>query len=373
MPTPLPVLRPFQQDALRALARDPSHVLCVSPTGSGKSLIFERMAARPGMRTLLVTPLLALARQQVSGLRGLGIEARLGAGPRPEDAPERNGVWILSPERLASERNCRILEAWRPGFLVVDECHCIWEWGERFRPAFRMIPELLRDGQCGIRRSLWLTATLPPDARLWLRSVLPQGLVELGGFELPAGIDLSFHHIPWSDRDHALAAVARRLEGPGIVFVFSRSQAEGVARLLRSQGHRAVAYHAGMSLEEKRAIEVSCSQPEGPRILVGTSALGLGLNLEHLRWVLLRQAPLSLLSLAQSIGRVARGKGGPWRAIVLWSEDDFQLMDGVSSRELSSLAALLGSRECRRVALSRCFGAIASRCGSCDHCNSCQY
>ena len=378
--TPMPVLRPFQMEALQALTRRRSHVLCVSATGSGKSLIYERFAARLGVRTLLITPLLALARQQCASLRTQGILTHLGAGANSEPAPEGSGVWILSPENLLAPSTQRKIARWQPNFLVVDECHCIWEWGSQFRPAFREIPMLLK--LPSLNRSLWLTATIPLEARLELReSVFPIKLQELGDFELPEKIELSIHRIPWPERDQAVLAVTSQLDGPGIIFVFSRGQAEGVARLLRAAGHKAAAYHAGISLEEKRALEATFACASGPRILVGTSALGLGLDLKDLRWVLLRQAPLSALALAQSIGRVARGPAGSGRAIVFWSEGDFQLLAGIagatleSKKNLQALHELLQARECRRVSLSRYFKAPGQRlvpCGRCDHCNSCQ-
>src|SRR5262249_24821920 len=156
-------LRPFQQAALEALVH-PGHVLCVAPTGSGKSLIYERAAQKPGRRTLLITPLVALARQQHERLSARAT-ATLGAGSGSQGPPPgaESGIWLASPESLQSPRSLPALRRWRPDFLVVDECHCLWEWGESFRPAFRAIPGLLRE--LAIDSSLWLTATLPPEAR----------------------------------------------------------------------------------------------------------------------------------------------------------------------------------------------------------------
>jgi ATP-dependent DNA helicase RecQ len=325
-------LRPFQRDALGAL-RAPGHVICVSPTGSGKSLIYERAAAEPGRRTLLVSPLVALARQQCDRLREAGVPTWLGAGGARE-RPDGPGTWIISPEMLRAGGNLRYLAAWKPDLLVSDECHCLWDWGADFRPDFAKVPELVHE--LGIPRSLWLTATLPPPARFELRSRLPAPVRELGEFRLPSGVELEVRRLDWSRRPEFLIDSADRwgARDPGIVFAATRESTERLARLLRSAGHRGLAYHAGLSSEEKRIIEAllrsyAPSPDQRPPIVVATSAFGMGMDIAGLRWVVLWQAPPSVLALAQAIGRVGRSAEARSQAVVLWDPVDLRLLPGV--------------------------------------------
>src|SRR5690349_16700484 len=124
-------LRPFQKRALEALGGPfcDSHVLCIAPTGSGKSLIYEKAASHPTRRTLLITPLVALARQQHQKLLKLGIPVHLGSGGQSQGPPfGKSGAWIISPEILSFPSKHQALQNWKPNLLVVDECHCLWEW-----------------------------------------------------------------------------------------------------------------------------------------------------------------------------------------------------------------------------------------------------
>jgi ATP-dependent DNA helicase RecQ len=364
-------LRPFQIQALDALADTPSHLLCVAPTGSGKSLIYERMAARPGMRTLLVTPLIALARQQLERFQssGIAVTSATGRMSSPGDPPERSGAWIVSPESLLSRARQRRLERWSPDFLVVDECHCLWEWGNHFRPAFDLLPDLLRS--YGIPRSLWLTATLPGPARKSLRRAFRErdlSLREMGTFSVPAELTLVARRVPWPSRASALIAQVGewRKIGSGIVFAQSREACERVARLLGAADFPALVYHAGLSREERRNIEAAVrDQAPGSEIVVATSAFGMGMDHAHLRWVLLWQAPPSLLALAQSIGRAGRAPGRPAYATVFWDQEDFRLIDWMAQgseqrkSDLRAVAGFLRGEECRREALERYFNGDA--------------
>lgn len=354
---PLYSLKPFQKKALDALESS-GHVICVAPTGSGKSLIFERFATRPGVRMLLVTPLVALARQQADRLRESGVEVCLGAGNAMKPSGQSQ-AWIISPEMMTYSTYRQAFREWSPNFLVVDECHCLWEWGQDFRPAFREMPGLIGDPENPIQRSLWLTATLPPEARQNLRELLPQPLTEIGEFDLPESLDLNTVRVPWINRALALATWIKSRPEPGIVFVMTRDSTERVARVIRSLGRPVVTYHAGMSREERRAIEAQVTSGANT-VVVATSAFGMGMNFTHLEWVLLWQTPPSLLSLAQAVGRVARG-AGRGRAVVLWDEDDFRLLEwtvGASDtrrRELKNTLSYLKSSGCKRSELKEYF------------------
>jgi ATP-dependent DNA helicase RecQ len=307
----------------------------VAPTGSGKSLIFERAAKKPDTRVLLISPLIALARQHAVNLQkqNLNVYLRSGGGlPGFEKSPPRHGnhpgVLIASPESFENHNSISLLKEWNPTLIAVDECHCLWEWGEDFRPAFLKIPHILHELQ--INRSLWLTATLPYEARQELISSLAKPetntpIIEIGEFSLPESLSINIEQVSWHARIEALLGHVKKSQPTGLIFVSTRSAAERISRLLGAAGYRAIAYHAGLGQEERRAIETGIPSSRFD-VVVATSAFGMGMHFPELRWVLLWQAPGSLLSLAQTIGRVGRA-GVQAQATVFWDNEDFHCLE----------------------------------------------
>lgn len=366
-------LRPFQLNALQALRSD-QHVVCVAPTGSGKSLIYERAILSDKRRVLLITPLIALARQQQRRLEKAGVRVRNG---QKSDWPQTSGQyesWILSPEKLTHNSIQNDLRHWRPDLLVVDECHCIWEWGENFRPHFRKIPDLIKNLK--LKRSLWLTATLPFSYRHELRSFLAPPLIELGEFSLPSTLRLEIHCVEWPRRLEALMSWITAQTGDGIVFCNTREATERISRLLQSVGLKSLAYHAGLSIEERLNTE-QLIRNQNIQIVVATSAFGMGMDYPHLRWAALWQAPTSILALTQAIGRVGRSSEAPARAAVFWHSDDFKMLEwtlGSSARRRSELLAMLDFfqlKECRLKGLRQYFDRSIPKnnCEKCDICS----
>ncbi|MEO5970010.1 MAG: DEAD/DEAH box helicase [Bdellovibrionia bacterium] len=371
-------LRPFQKAALEAIHPNPSHpshLLCIAPTGAGKSLIYERLAAAGNRRTLLVTPLVALARQQFQTLQGRGIQTTLGVRGSSQGPPQsKSGAWIVSPESLTFPSKERALLLWKPNLLIVDECHCLWEWGEKFRPAFTILPDLLTKHE--IAQSLWLTATLPFEARLSLRQKLPTPLLEMGGFELPRHLQLKIHRISLQDRASYVFEWLKQRNGPGIVFVSTREATIRIGRLMSALGRNVVIYHGGMSTEERKNIENLVAQGI-PDTVVATSAFGMGMNYQHLKFVILWQAPTSLLSLVQTIGRVGRNPASDNHALVLWEPEDFRLLEWTVNHskkrqdDLTKLFDFLATPLCRSAFLKTYFDRTpltASSCSLCDNC-----
>jgi ATP-dependent DNA helicase RecQ len=368
------MLRPFQAQALEALAGPgPRHVICVAPTGAGKSLIYERVAAEPGRRTLLITPLIALARQQEARLQAQGVRTFRHA----REAGRGAGTWITSPEALLLPAGQRALRDWRPDFWVIDECHCLWEWGEGFRPAFSRVASLLILHRP--RRSLWLTATLSPVSREKLVTGLRElghEPAQLGEFGLPPRLRLEARRIAPAARLEALVAAVASARGAGLVFANTRETCERLARVLSNSRRSVAYYHAGLSREERVAIESRLRAGELDCV-VATSAFGMGIDVARLRWVAMWQPPPSLLALAQAVGRAGRDAEVEARALVLWDDADFAALERRAdeapgrAHDLRELREFLLSTDCRARELARRFRAsINDRCGKCDRCRA---
>lgn len=370
-------LKPFQKEAIQALSDSarPAHVICVAPTGSGKSLIYEEISRLSGTRTVLITPLVALARQQEAKLLSVGVEVFFGAGPQAPLRKKKSGVWIISPESLKFAFRHRELKTFQPNFLTVDECHCLWDWGDGFRPAFQLVPDLLRSYP--IQRSLWLTATLPSEARDRLRRDLPDPVIEIGQFSLPSTLFLDVRNVSWIDRTEAMIRFVQKQRECGIIFVNTRDSTARLARIFEAVGITHLIYHAGISAEERRASESLIALGK-VKVVIATSAFGMGMDHPHLSWVVLWQAPPSLLSLTQTIGRVGRGKKG--HALLFWDRDDFRMLEwttkGLARRkaELLSTLRFLSSPGCRELNLRKYFDPKLAddsyRCGRCDYCEA---
>jgi len=343
------LLRDFQQRAIEALFHH-RHLVLVSPTGSGKSLVFQKFIElnRKTARVLLISPLNALARQQAQRLEALGIRVWTSVGPaedRSRTVPDGPGVWVLNPEKLAKQAWPH-LNSFRPDLLIVDEAHCIWEWGEAFRPEFKRILELIEKFE--IRRSLWCTATLPPSAREQITRYLPSSHVLMGEFKLPEQLEIKRIRTPLHRRFEFLSRLlTEHARESGIIFVATRTSAENLSRWLNRQGQRSLVYHAGMSSEERRAIEQRLDEHREvtePVRVVATSAFGMGMDYPFLKFCILFEPAFNLLSLAQSLGRVGRSSEAA-TAYVLWHEDDFKKLDWLTQKKPERIKELSRVRD----------------------------
>lgn len=353
-------LKPFQKEALQSLRTLP-HTLLIAPTGSGKSLVFQRYIQEQCPRAVLISPLNALARQHEIAFLRMGIPVSQGVGAGGEGPPDGRGVWILNPEKIARKFSTRLRE-WRPELLIVDEAHCVFEWGERFRPDFARVPGWVEEFR--IPKSFWCTATLPAEEIRRLEEFFHGGLRVLGRFALPEELDLRIEHTrPFERMDRLWSFLDRERGRSGMIFVNTRHASERVRAWLRAWGFESIFYHAGMGLEERLGLERALRNRDasGQSIwIVATSAFGMGMDYPFLSRCVLFEPSFSLLALAQAIGRVGRA-GGSAQALVLWHEDDFPRHSWLSVHSEKSRLAYeevgrwCQGRECPRRSLERYF------------------
>jgi ATP-dependent DNA helicase RecQ len=333
-------LRPFQTSALRAL--DTSiHLALTAPTGSGKGVILEELARNAPERILLITPLIALGRQQSRRFSRENIPhhtsvalGRIDPGPRPGDR-----VWILGPESAVAHRRTEQIRKWNPTLVVIDEAHCLEEWGEAFRPAYESLIAWIRGS--GWKRTLWMSATFPRTLLDRLRHEIPGTWKVQGSFALPENLATGIRRTGFSERVEEVRSALLGRENAGILFTGTRRSAENYARLFEKERITLLPYHAGMSDEERRAIEGALEREKesgrSPSISA-TNAFGMGMDFPQLRWALLSQAPFSLLSLVQAFGRVGRA-GTAGLAEIIWCEEDFRIAGYLVASSKNRVAA----------------------------------
>lgn len=321
-------LRPGQAAVIgRVLAGRPT--LAVMPTGAGKSLCYQLPALLLEGRTVVVSPLIALMKDQCESLRALGISAvQVNSGTDGEEAraAERavaDGsarIVMTTPERLAEPAFLESLTAHPVGLLVVDEAHCISHWGHDFRPAFLEIgPALARLGRPTV---LALTATATDDIAADIRAQLgipPDGLVDTGSYR--ANLDLRVLPVGReADKLAQAVKLVRATQGSGIVYAATIKAAQAVHEALQAAGESAGLYHGKLPAAERSAAQEAFMAGER-RVMVATNAFGLGIDKADIRFVVHYQLPATLEAYYQEAGRAGRD-GGPARCTLLFLRGD---------------------------------------------------
>jgi ATP-dependent DNA helicase RecQ len=378
--------RPGQEEIVAEVAAG-RNVLAIMPTGGGKSLCYQLPALmRPGL-TLVVSPLIALMRDQVRALRAAGVEAAaLTSGNTEAETEEvfaaidegRLKLLYIAPERLASAATLNLLRRARTTAIAVDEAHCVSQWGHDFRPDYLRIGELRR--VLGVPLAAF-TATADEETRAEIVARLFDGQAPatfLRGFDRP-NIHLAFA-VKDGPREQILSFAAARRGQSGIVYCGTRAKTETLAQALSDAGHPAVAYHAGLEADQRRDVELRFQQEDG-LIVVATVAFGMGIDKPDIRWVAHADLPKSIEGYYQEIGRAGRD-GAAAETLTLYGPDDIrfrrtQIDEGLAPPErkaadharLNALLGLAEAQACRRQVLLGFFGEAAEPCGNCDLCD----
>ena len=378
--------RPLQEQIVsEALAgRD---VLALMPTGGGKSLCYQLPAlVRPGL-TVVVSPLIALMKDQVDFLRQRRIAAAvLNSTVSPQgmqavlDALQRGAIRLLyvAPERLMQPSFLAKLAAWNVSMFAIDEAHCISDWGHDFRPEYRQLRELrLRFPGVPIM-ALTATATDRVRADIIAQLGLRDPGVYVASFNRP---NLTYLIEPKkAPYERLLAFLAGHRGQSGIVYCHTRRQTETLAEKLRASGYKALPYHAGLE-QPLRARHQDAFLSDQAQIVCATIAFGMGVNKPNIRFVVHYDLPKNIESYYQETGRAGRD-GDPADCLLLFGKADVinherRADEKESAREqavaraaLDALVKFAESRRCRRTELLAYFGERyeAAKCDACDNC-----
>ena len=362
------------------------NLLAVMPTGSGKSLCFQVPALVKGGLTVVVSPLVALMQDQVAALKLLGVAAETinSALSREENvaawqraAAGEVRLLYLAPERLMSERMIAALSRLDIRMIAVDEAHCISQWGPAFRPEYEALSRL-RTLFPGVPLGAF-TATADEATRqdILARLLGPQAEVYVAGFDRP-NIRLAVN--PKRNSSRQLIDFLEDHQGEsGIVYALSRKSTEQWAEFLVGKGHRALAYHAGLTAGQRDDAQQAFMAEKGV-IVCATIAFGMGIDKPDVRFVFHADLPGSLDAYYQEIGRAGRD-GLPAVAQMVYGLQDIRMRrmfineedagEERKRREHKRLDALISYCEapaCRRQTLLGYFGEDSAPCGNCDGC-----
>ncbi len=305
--------REGQRDVIQAILQG-KDVVVVMPTGSGKSLCYQLPALMSVGATLVVSPLIALMKDQVDALQARGLPATFINSSIPE-VEQRNRIDALrrgefklvyvAPERFRSGRFVGALQSVRVSLFAIDEAHCISTWGHDFRPDYLRLKNVITS--LGKVQTLALTATATPYVRADIIQQLGLNKPEtfVSGFDRPnLSIDVTHTERVREKLDH-IRRIANKLEGSGIVYASTRKAVEEVSRELRDRNLSVAAYHAGMkdSLRIKAQEDFMTGRKQ---IIVATNAFGMGIDKPDIRFVVHYQMPGSIEAYYQEIGRAGR-------------------------------------------------------------------
>lgn len=377
-----------QQEAVISHVMAGEDALVLMPTGGGKSLCYQIPALCRGGMGVVVSPLIALMRDQVEALRQLGVRAAAlnSALDEPEARAVIDGIragsidiLYVSPERLLMPGTLGLLQSVELSVLAIDEAHCVSQWGHDFRPEYLQLAELAERFSNVPRMALTATADGPTQNEIVARLRLERGRIFKTGFDRP---NICYSVTP---RVEGRAQLWQFIRGhhhgeAGIVYCLSRSRVESIAEFLAGKGLTALPYHAGLSAEIRATHQDRFLKEDGV-IMVATIAFGMGIDKPDVRFVVHLDLPKSIEAYYQETGRAGRD-GLPASALLLHGAEDSaklrrMIEEGngdeqrkqVERRKLEALTGFCASAGCRRQALLGYFGEQRpGPCGNCDNC-----
>ena len=359
------------------------------PTGGGKSLCYQLPALIMDGVAIVISPLIALMKNQVDAMRTFSTESGIAhflnsslnksaiMQVRQDVLEGRTKLLYFAPESLTKEDNIAFLRKIKVSFYAIDEAHCISEWGHDFRPEYRRIRPIIND--IGNAPLIALTATATPKVQMDIQKNLgmTDATVFRSSFNRP---NLYYELRPKHNVDHDIIRFIKQHDGKsGIIYCLSRKKVEELAELLMANGIKALAYHAGMDAQT-RADNQDAFLHERVDVIVATIAFGMGIDKPDVRYVIHYDIPKSLEGYYQETGRAGRD-GGEGHCLTFYSYKDIQklekFMQGkpVAEQEIGKLLLLetvsyAESSMCRRRSLLHYFGEeyTEANCGSCDNC-----
>jgi len=375
---------PLQAEAVRAVL-DGRDSVVVLPTGGGKSLCYQVPAVHLHRLAVVVSPLIALMKDQVDALRQAGVAAAyLNSSQRRDERAAvehdllraRVNLLYVAPERLAAPGFAEALRRVDPAFFAVDEAHCISQWGHDFRPEYRQLRVLRETFPQRAIHAYTATATPQVRADIVAELRLRDPALLVGPVDRP---NLVYRVQPRVDRLRQVLAVIDRHRGQaGIVYCIRRAEVDELSRALVRRGLRAVPYHAGLADAERRANQ-DAFVAERADVVVATVAFGMGIDRSNVRYVLHAGMPKSIEHYQQEAGRAGRD-GLEAECVLLWSGADYGLWRSVlesepatppeAVRKLGQILGFCQDAVCRHRALVGYFGQAYAPpgCGACDVC-----
>jgi len=379
--------RPLQREIIEADLAD-RDTFALLPTGGGKSLCFQLPAImRSTGLTIVVSPLIALMKDQVDQLQEAGVAATYlnsslsSAEARTRLAGLHRGEWRLlyvAPERLMLDQWAENLKAWNVTAIAIDEAHCVSEWGHDFRPEYRQISKLRALLPEVPIMALTATATERVRSDIITHLKLRDPQVFVASFNRP---NLTYKVLPKDGPSKQIIAfVKKREDESGIVYCATRATADRMADALAGRGYSARAYHAGLDGEE-RARNQELFLRDEVKIICATIAFGMGINKPNVRWVIHHDLPKNIEGYYQETGRAGRD-GLPGDCLLLFSAGDAAKQthfieeitnaqeQQVARAQLRQTMHYAESAGCRRRELLAYFGETfpLNECGACDNC-----